>query len=181
MHIVALRSGHELNEKFVKKLKQVIFRQENPAGLMNVREIQETLPHRYPFLLVDRILEMNLEEKYVIGLKNVSANEEFFCGHFPGQPVMPGVLQVEALAQTAGVLLLKSDEVPEGDLLAVLMSVTDVKYRKPVVPGDQLLMRADIEKIRGRIGQVWATASVDGEVVTEARIKFSLVDKNEYI
>lgn len=178
MHVVALRSGHNLNAEFVKELQKAIINDENPRGLLDIREIEATLPHRYPFLLVDRIVELE-PGKRVVGYKNITRNEEFFEGHFPGQPVMPGVLQIEAMAQTAGVMLLKSMD-DSSKMLAVLMSVDGVKYRRPVVPGDKLLMTIEMDKIRGRIGQVTAKATVDGDISAEAKIKFALVDAEDY-
>ena len=178
MQVTSLRGGHALNAQFVAALRTEIRKQEQPRGVLDVKAIENTLPHRYPFLLVDRILELVPGQK-IIGMKNLSRNEEFFNGHFPGQPVMPGVLQIEAMAQTGAVLMRKSS-VEAADMLAVLMSVTDVKYRRPVVPGDQLIMTIEMEKFRGKIGQVMATATVDGEVASEARIKFALVDNATY-
>jgi UDP-3-O-[3-hydroxymyristoyl] N-acetylglucosamine deacetylase / 3-hydroxyacyl-[acyl-carrier-protein] dehydratase len=178
LQISALRSSHKLNALFAAELLRRIERQENPKGLLDIRQIEATLPHRYPFLLVDRVLEI-VEGKRISALKNVTRNEEFFEGHFPGQPVMPGVLQIEALAQTAGIMMLRQPTVDE-DALAVLMAIDDVKYRRPVVPGDQLLMSAEMERVKGRLGTVRARARVDGDVVTEARIKFALVDSNSY-
>ncbi|MBN1258123.1 MAG: UDP-3-O-[3-hydroxymyristoyl] N-acetylglucosamine deacetylase [Planctomycetes bacterium] len=180
MHIIALRSGHALNTTFAKELAKQMASQDNPKGLLDINEIEATLPHRYPFLLVDRILEMD-GNKSVVGLKNVTRNEPFFNGHFPGLPVMPGVLQLEALAQTAGVMMLRTaNEEGRPERLAVLMSIDGVKYRKPVVPGDQLIMHITTEKVKGRIGLVKARGYVDGEIVTEAAIKFAMVDKQQY-
>jgi beta-hydroxyacyl-ACP dehydratase FabZ len=154
-------------------------REENPRGLMDIRQIENTLPHRYPFLLVDRIVEMVPAER-VVGIKNVTRNEPFFDGHFPGQPVMPGVLHIEALAQTGLAMMLRESREKGEAKLAVLMSVDDVKYRRPVVPGDQLELTVEMEKWRGRIGQIRGVARVDGETATEARIKFALVDAEDY-
>lgn len=140
--------------------------------MLDIQEIQKILPHRYPFLLVDRILEME-EGKKAVGIKNVTINEPFFNGHFPEYPVMPGVLIIEAMAQVAGCALLKA---AEGEhKLVYLAAVDNVRIRKPVVPGDQLYMEAEILKIKGKIGKVAAKASVDGQLVAEAEIMFSLV------
>lgn len=141
---------------------------------MDVKAIAAVLPHRYPFLLVDRILELE-PRKSVVAIKNVTMNEPFFQGHFPGEPVMPGVLQVEAMAQAAGVMMMESFE--PGKQLAFLMALNNVKFRRPVVPGDQLVIRAETVRARTRIGVVKARMEVEGKVVSEAEITFSIVDR----
>ncbi|MBN2711221.1 MAG: UDP-3-O-[3-hydroxymyristoyl] N-acetylglucosamine deacetylase [Planctomycetes bacterium] len=176
-HIVAYKSGHALNLELAKLLASEINREEYPRGVMDIRKIEDTLPHRYPFLMVDRVVELDPLKK-IKAYKNITRNEPYFNGHFPGQPIMPGVLQVEALAQTACLALL-GQKGYEGKL-AVLMGVDGVKYRRPVVPGDKLEMVATLLKLRGRIGVVNAVASVDGDVSTECEIKFALVDPEEY-
>jgi beta-hydroxyacyl-ACP dehydratase FabZ len=138
----------------------------------DIRRIQALLPHRYPFLLVDRVLELESERR-AVGIKNVTVNEEFFQGHFPGQPVMPGVLIVEAMAQLAGVLLLSNPE--RTGQLAFLLSLDRVKFRKTVEPGDQLLMEASVRKLRSKLVQVETRARVAGQIVAEAEIRFMLV------
>ena len=176
--IVAVKSGHAANAKFVKKTVDVI-REHRLRGialsepLLDIREIQRLLPHRYPFLLVDRILAIE-EDQRIVGIKNVTVNEPFFAGHWPDQPVMPGVLQIEALAQVAGVLLLRRIEY--SGKLTFLVGMDDVKLRKAVVPGDQLRLEAEIERATGRRAKVAVKAMVDGKVVTTARLKFMLVD-----
>ena len=141
-----------------------------------MREILKIIPHRFPFMLVDRVVETNGTD-YIIGYKNLTFNEPFFQGHFPGQPVMPGVMQVEALAQLAGVLLLRSKE--RVGKVPYLMTIDNVKFRRPVVPGDKLVLRIDVIRDRRRTGQVRGVASVDGEPATEADIKFAMVDIKE--
>ena len=132
------------------------------------------LPHRYPFLLVDRVLE--IAGKQITALKNVSVNEPHFNGHFPGKPVMPGVLQVEAMAQVAGILMLNL--IGAKGKLALFMSCDNVKFRKVVVPGDQLIIKAELLKNRGdKLGIATASCSVDGVVVSSADLTFALVDK----
>lgn len=140
-------------------------------SVMNTTEIMEILPHRYPFLMVDRIIEMDVEAGTVTGLKNLTMNEEFFQGHFPGNPVMPGVLQMEAMAQVAGVML-NSRGGNEGRV-AYFMSMNKVKFRKMVTPGDQLLMEITPLRIRSRMATVQGKAYVDGAVVSEAELTFA--------
>jgi beta-hydroxyacyl-ACP dehydratase FabZ len=145
--------------------------------MFDINEIINTLPHRYPFLLVDRILEFE-KGKRIVGLKNVTINEPFFQGHFPGHPIMPGVLILEALAQTGGVLALKSvADVDVKSKIIYFMSIDKAKFRKPVVPGDQLRFELEIIKQRGNITSLKAEAKVDGAVVTEAEMKAMIVDK----
>ena len=142
---------------------------------MDVRQILEMLPHRYPFLLVDRILEVEGTRK-IVGLKNVSINEPFFQGHFPGHPIMPGVLIVEAMAQTGGMLLM--DQVQDRDKKVVyFMALDNVKFRKPVVPGDQLRMEVEMLQFRGKVARMKGTALVDGQVTTEAEMMACVVDR----
>ena len=133
--------------------------------LLNVEEIKEYLPQRYPFLLVDRIVEMDLG-KSIVGYKNITVNEPFFQGHFPGQPIMPGVLIIEALAQVAGVLGFKSQEKkPKDGYLYYFVGADDVRLRRPVVPGDQLQLKATVITNRRGIYKLSAEASVDDELV----------------
>ena len=141
---------------------------------LDINTIQKILPHRYPFLLVDRIIESN--DKRVVGLKNVTINEPFFQGHFPGQPVMPGVLILETMAQVGGVGALNlTDNLGK---LAYFMSIKNARFRKPVVPGDQLIIEVEIIKKKLSIMQVRAVAKVAGEIVTEAEMMFAFVTPN---
>lgn len=139
-------------------------------------EIQKIIPHRYPMLLVDRIIEIE-PMKRAVGIKNVSNNEQFFQGHFPGQPVMPGVLILEAMAQVGGVAMLYPEE--NRGKLAYFAGMEKVKFRRPVVPGDQLKMVAEITKIKGTIGKVWAQAYVDEQLAVEGEFMFALQQRND--
>lgn len=142
---------------------------------MEVEKILELLPHRYPFLLVDRVLEVQGTQK-IVGLKNVTFNEPFFQGHFPGHPVMPGVLIVEAMAQTGGLLLM--EQIPDrASKVVYFMSLDNVKFRKPVVPGDQLRMEVEMLQFRGKIAKMKGTAFVDGKVAAEAEMMAGVVDR----
>ncbi|MFH1411161.1 MAG: 3-hydroxyacyl-ACP dehydratase FabZ [Candidatus Omnitrophota bacterium] len=144
------------------------------AQKMNIKEIMKRIPHRYPFLLVDRVLAYE-KEKWIKAIKNVTMNEQFFQGHFPGEPIMPGVLIIEALAQTGGILSLLEED--NENKLAFFMTINNAKFRKPVVPGDQLLMHVEvIKRVRGNIIQTHGEASVDGQVVCQGDLMFSLVD-----
>jgi beta-hydroxyacyl-ACP dehydratase FabZ len=140
--------------------------------MLSVKEIQEILPHRFPMLLVDRILELE-PMKRAVGLKCVTVNEPFFTGHFPGQPIMPGVLVLEAMAQVGGVAMLYPQE--NRDKLAVFGAIDRVKFRKQVVPGDQLRMTAEVVKIRGNMGKIWAEAFVDEQLAAEGEFMFALL------
>ena len=144
--------------------------------LMDVNEIQRIIPHRYPFLLVDSILELDPARK-IVGIKNVSINEAFFQGHFPGTPVMPGVLIVEAMAQVAAVMVLK--EIPDREHKLVLFSGIDrARFRQPVVPGDQIRIVVEVIKMRTRHGKLKAEAYVKERLVAEAEIFSTIVDRS---
>ena len=144
----------------------------NENGAMNVEELMKLIPHRYPFLMVDRILK--IDGNKITGIKNVTINESYFQGHFPGHPIMPGVLQLEAMAQVAGVLLLKL--IAAANQVAYFMSAEDVKWRKPVFPGDVLVVEVELTKARGKIGKGRGVCKVGGEIVSEAEITFMLRD-----
>jgi len=145
------------------------------SKVIDIKGILNRMPHRYPFLLVDRVLDYELG-KWIKALKNVTINEPFFQGHFPGEPVMPGVLQIEALAQAGGILACATHE--DRDIIAFFMTVNNCKFRKMVVPGDQLILNAEITKVmRGNIIQVHGKGTVDDKVVSEGDFMFSIVDR----
>jgi UDP-3-O-[3-hydroxymyristoyl] N-acetylglucosamine deacetylase/3-hydroxyacyl-[acyl-carrier-protein] dehydratase len=176
--IVAYKSGHSLNQQLAKKLFDLAeqterLSREGTDAILDIRKIQRILPHRYPFLLVDKVIELDGETR-IKGIKNVSFNEPFFQGHFPGTPIMPGVLIIEAMAQIAGLLF--AQRLEHTGQLAVLLSMDGVKLRKPVVPGDQLILTAEAVKIRSRTGHCRCMAMVNDQVAAEAEIKFMLVD-----
>jgi UDP-3-O-[3-hydroxymyristoyl] N-acetylglucosamine deacetylase/3-hydroxyacyl-[acyl-carrier-protein] dehydratase len=141
---------------------------------MDTNEVMKILPHRYPFLMVDRILRFEGETK-AVGMKLVTINEPYFQGHFPGHPIMPGVLQIEALAQVASILLLRNTE--NAGKLGYFMSVDKAKFRKPVMPGDVLTMHVELTKSRGKIGKAAGQCLVNGEVVSEAELMFAIIDR----
>lgn len=142
--------------------------------MLNIQEIQEIIPHRYPFLLVDKVEEMEIG-KSAVGIKNVTMNEQFFQGHFPGHPVMPGVLIVEALAQVGAIALLASDEYK--GKLALFAGIDEVRFKKQVVPGDTLRLEVEILSVRRSIGKGKAVAYVGDKVACKGTIMFALVDR----
>ena len=193
-HIIAVRPGHSLNSDLTSKLHEVMLKKDSKKSVspdsdssksfvlpdeteLDVRRILDVLPHRFPFVMIDRVISIEGNES-LTGIKNVSINEPFFPGHFPGHPVMPGVLQLEAMAQAAGILLLRRGSA-EGKV-AFFMSADKVKFRKPVVPGDQLLITAKLVKVRGN---KLATASVEckvgQQVVSSASLMFSILDAKD--
>ncbi|MDC0369759.1 bifunctional UDP-3-O-[3-hydroxymyristoyl] N-acetylglucosamine deacetylase/3-hydroxyacyl-ACP dehydratase [Opitutales bacterium] len=191
-HVIAVRPGHSLNSELVAKIietsagkkgktsvgstprKSIVLPEETE---LDVRRVLDVLPHRFPFVLIDRVISIDGDES-LTALKNVSVNEPFFPGHFPGHPVMPGVLQLEAMAQAAGILLLRKSS-SEGKV-AFFMSADKVKFRKPVVPGDQLIIVANLDKIRGnKLATAKVECKVGDQVVSSASLMFSIVDATE--
>jgi UDP-3-O-[3-hydroxymyristoyl] N-acetylglucosamine deacetylase/3-hydroxyacyl-[acyl-carrier-protein] dehydratase len=140
---------------------------------LDIERLLKILPHRYPFLMVDKIIK--IDGNKIVGVKNVTANEPIFQGHFPGRPIMPGVLQLEAIAQVAGVLMLRQAE--NFGKLAYFMSAESVRWRKPVRPGDTVIIDVEMMKLRGKIGKAKGTCLVNGEAVSEAEVTFMLVDR----
>ncbi|HEX6289313.1 MAG TPA: 3-hydroxyacyl-ACP dehydratase FabZ [Herpetosiphonaceae bacterium] len=144
--------------------------------MLTIEQIMEIIPHRPPFLLIDRILELE-EGKRAVGLKQVTMNEPFFQGHFPGQPVMPGVLQIEALAQVGAVAILSQPQ--NKGKIAMFARIDGARFRKPVTPGDSLRLEVSLDKIKGPIGKGKGVATVDGVVVTEGEFTFALAARPE--
>ena len=145
------------------------------AGVLGIEEIMKILPHRYPFLLVDRIVEIEAMKR-VVAIKNVTINEPFFQGHFPGHPIMPGVLIVEAMAQAGGVLLMGTVDDPESKVV-YFMSIDNIKFRKPVKPGDQLRFEVELVQLRSKVARIKGVAKVDGAVVCEAEMAAMVRDR----
>ena len=175
--IIARKSGHALNHELVRELLAQIDRRERQATLssppaLDARQLRRILPHRYPFLLIDRVIQIDGDR--AVGIKNVSINEPYFQGHYPSQPIMPGVLIIEAMAQLAGILL--SQKLEHAGKVAVLLSMDHVKFRRPVLPGDQLVLEVETLKVKARTGHVRCKATVAGMMVSHAEIKFMLVD-----
>ncbi len=183
--ILAARPGHPHNVEFARKIRKLYQQKKivkkyqftkTEGVIFDNEAIKRILPHRYPFLLVDKIVEFKIDER-VVGVKNVTTNEPFFQGHFPGKPIMPGVLIVEAMAQTGGILLLNGMENADGKLV-YFMSLNNVKFRKPVVPGDQLIMQLEMASRRNKIAAMTGKAFVDGSLVAEAEMTAAIVDAN---
>jgi len=177
-HLIGTKTGHDLNRKMVGELMRIMHDLEDRdvlqrTGRIDINEIMRILPHRYPFLLVDRVVEVDGIRR-AVGIKNVTINEAYFQGHYPQQPIMPGVLQIEAMAQISGVLLLRKLE--NTGKIAVLASIDKVKLRKAVFPGDQLRLEAVSIRVRPSIGHVRTTARVNNVLVAEAELKFMLLD-----
>jgi len=179
--IIAYKSGHSLNHALVRKLVKQLSAQKRQdlalhRNVLDIRRLSRILPHRYPMLLVDRVVEIE-GYKRAVGVKNVTINEPFFQGHYPGTPIMPGVLVVEAMAQLSGVLI--GQNLEHTGKLAVLMSLDNVKLRRPVTPGDQLVMEVEAIRVRSRIAHMRCRAYVAEELTAEAEVKFMLVDDEQ--
>ncbi|HKG95430.1 MAG TPA: UDP-3-O-acyl-N-acetylglucosamine deacetylase [Gemmatimonadaceae bacterium] len=170
--VSAFKPSHRGTVTLVREMLRLARKETRVLG---IEEIMKVLPHRYPFLLVDRILEIE-ENKRIVGLKNVTINEPFFQGHFPGHPIMPGVLLIEAMAQVGGMLLMGSLEEPENKVV-YFMSLDNVKFRRPVKPGDQVRFELDMTQIRGTVCKMRGVARVDGEVVAEADMAAMVRDR----
>jgi UDP-3-O-[3-hydroxymyristoyl] N-acetylglucosamine deacetylase/3-hydroxyacyl-[acyl-carrier-protein] dehydratase len=194
-HLVAIKPGHAANCEMVRRIATQARRSymgapPSPAargttsgadqteaatgqsGAIDIQGIMRLMPHRYPFVMVDRILK--IEGHHIVAVKNVSINEPYFQGHFPGHPIMPGVLQLEAIAQAAGILMYKRIE--NAGKIAYFMSAEEVKWRKPVQPGDVLVIEVELTKLRGKIGKAHGECKVQGEVVSEATVTFIVMD-----
>jgi UDP-3-O-[3-hydroxymyristoyl] N-acetylglucosamine deacetylase/3-hydroxyacyl-[acyl-carrier-protein] dehydratase len=174
-HVVAMRPSHGGNIALARALARAGRRTGMPA--MDISKIMDYLPHRYPFLLVDRIIEVE-GQKRIVGIKNVTINEPFFQGHFPGHPIMPGVLIIEAMAQVGGMLLMSHFEGQDSaNKVVYFMSLDNVKFRRPVVPGDQIRFELDMLQFRGKTCKMKGAGFVDGQVVAEAEMMAMVVDK----
>lgn len=182
-HVMAARPGHKANVELAKKIKAQIkqdrltqkYQQNSVQGVIfDINAIQRILPHRYPFLLVDKVTEFT--EKTIVGVKNVTVNEPFFQGHFPGNPIMPGVLQLEAMAQVGGILLLNSVENPDA-VWVYLVGVENARFKKPVIPGDVVEFRLELLAMKKGICKMKGEAFVDGKVVCSAEMIASVVPK----
>lgn len=182
-HVIAVKPGHGPNTEMARKLAlkyektmSMVPRKVNiptGEGVMDNTEVQMVLPHRYPFLMVDRIVGFE-REMHCTGVKQITINEPYFQGHFPGHPVMPGVLQIEAMAQVSSIILLRQPE--NQGKIGYFMSADKVKFRKPVMPGDTLFIESEILKIRRNIGYSRCRCVVNDEVASEGELKFALIE-----
>ncbi len=182
--LLAARPGHKVNVEFAKKIRKLYQQKKlvkkyqhlkKEGVVFDIQAIQKILPHRYPFLLVDKIIHLELDKK-VIGIKSVTVNEPFFQGHFPGQPIMPGVLIIEAMAQTGGILMLNSYIDPSTKLV-FFMGINNAKFRKTVVPGDQLVIEAELLRKKSKVVVIRAKAFVGNNLVAEADLTAAIVDR----
>ncbi len=173
VEVIAVKPSHAENVSLARAIERVAELKSPPV--MGIQDILGVLPHRYPFLLVDRIIHLEPGRR-IVGIKNVTMNEPFFPGHFPGHPVMPGVLIIEAMAQTGGMLLLGQVDDPSGKIV-YFMSIDEVKFRKPVIPGDQLRFELEMLKFRGKTCRMKGVAFVDGQTVAEAEMMAAIVDR----
>ena len=190
-HIVATRPGHAINAELTKLLfakleekRKVPKKKPRSSKVLlsetslDVRRILDMLPHRYPFVMIDRVVEF-IGDAELVAIKNITINEPYFQGHFPGNPVMPGVLQLESMAQAAGILMLRRGSTAEGNT-TLFMSADKVKFRKPVRPGDQMIINAKLTKSRGlKLAQAECSCTVDGTVVSSAELMFAVIDSSE--
>ncbi len=185
VHVMCARSGHKANVELVKKIKKIYAKKmiakklkvgKTDGYILDIKAIMQVLPHRYPFLLVDRIVDFVPGEQ-VVGLKNVTINEPFFQGHFPGNPIMPGVMIVEAMAQVGGFMLLNSQNNPDNKLV-LFMGMDNVRFRKPVVPGDQIRFVLKMLKYRKTVCKMSGKAYVGEDLVAEAELMAAVVDND---
>ncbi|NJO39839.1 MAG: 3-hydroxyacyl-ACP dehydratase FabZ [Cyanobacteria bacterium CRU_2_1] len=172
--MATLTDDHITTTHLDADIDQEVIDRTSPSQVLAVEDIHRLLPHRYPFSLVDRIIKY-VPGKLAVGIKNVTINEPHFQGHFPGRPIMPGVLIVEAMAQVGGIVLVQMPDLPEG--LFMFVGIDKVKFRRPVVPGDQLIMTMELLSVkRGRFSKMHGRAEVDNQLVTEGELMFSIVD-----
>jgi UDP-3-O-[3-hydroxymyristoyl] N-acetylglucosamine deacetylase/3-hydroxyacyl-[acyl-carrier-protein] dehydratase len=171
-HVIATKPCHQGNIALARGIARTSSK--TGASVIDIGRIQDVLPHRYPFLLVDRIVEIEGKTR-IVGLKNVTINEPFFQGHFPGHPIMPGVLIIEAMAQVGGMLVLGTEDI--SDKVVYFMSLDNVKFRRPVLPGDQLRCEVEMLQFRGKTCKMKGVAYVDGQVVAEAEMMARVVDR----
>ncbi|HEX8832069.1 MAG TPA: 3-hydroxyacyl-ACP dehydratase FabZ, partial [Longimicrobium sp.] len=174
-HVVAEKPGHAGNVALAQQLIARAAKKALTRPTLSIEQIMHYLPHRYPFLLVDRVVEFE-ERKRIVGLKNVTINEPFFQGHFPGRPVMPGVMIIEAMAQVGGLLVLENVENLE-DKVIYFMALDNVRWRRPVTPGDQIRFEVELTQVRGSTVKMRGVGTVDGQLAAEAEMMARVVDR----